>query len=54
MNKLNGMLVAMVLFTTMAVALNASAGEVPSAGQVININTATVAELSFLPGVGET
>lgn len=41
-------LIAAVLFSTTA----AHAEEQATVGGVVNINTATVAELSFLPGVG--
>ncbi len=43
-----------ILASSMLVAMNASAAEGASSGTTININTATVAELGYLPGVGKS
>ena len=45
-------LASMVLLTVLAAAASATAGESEKSGAVVNINTATAAELSLLPGVG--
>lgn len=45
-------LASVILLTVLAAAASAAAGESEKSGAVVNINTATAAELSLLPGVG--
>jgi competence protein ComEA len=52
MKKANSIILMTVLALTMSAALSASAAESSSPAGVININTATVSELSYLPGIG--
>ena len=43
---------SVVLLAVLAAAVSATAAEAKSSESVVNINTATAAELSLLPGVG--
>jgi competence protein ComEA len=52
MNCLTKALSTVIIATIVAAAAGAVAGEAQAANNVVNINTATVAELSLLPGVG--
>lgn len=54
MNKLNKVLAFAVLAAVISTSLYAQAEETSNGNQVVNINTATVKELTFLPGVGES
>jgi len=52
MKQLKTIVAAVVLLTAMAAAASTSAAQSDSGDTVVNINTATAAELSLLPGVG--
>ena len=52
MKKSASLLAAVALMTAMAFALEASAEEAAGGPAVININTASATELSYLPGIG--
>ncbi|MCP4676849.1 MAG: helix-hairpin-helix domain-containing protein [Deltaproteobacteria bacterium] len=54
MKTVSRIMAVMVLASSMLVALNASAADGTSPGVTININTATITELGYLPGVGES
>ncbi len=54
MKKTNHLIVVVVLASTLFAALNANAAESPAKGDVVNINSATATELSYLPGVGQS
>ena len=54
MKKLSTLFVAIAIATVMTTAMNANAADTATGKQVVNINTATVTELAFLPGVGES
>lgn len=52
MKRANKMVAGATLVAVLMAAAVASAGEAAGNAAVVNINTATVAELAFLPGVG--
>jgi comEA protein len=54
MKKARNAIAAMVLVAMTAMTLDAAAAETNSAGAVVNLNTATATELSYLPGVGQS
>ncbi len=47
-------LISIMVLASMFAALSANAAESSVKEQVVNINTATAAELSFLPGIGKS
>lgn len=55
MKKFQTTIATIIVAVVMSAALSASAAEPKQQkSQVVNINTATVTELAFLPGVGES
>jgi competence protein ComEA len=52
MKKITQVTVAILIAISMVSAMGASAGENASEQMTININTATVSELTHLPGIG--
>lgn len=52
MKHLSKVAASAILAAFLAAAVSATAGESAESGAVVNINTATAAELSLLPGVG--
>ncbi len=54
MKNVSRIMAAMVLAMAFFGALDASAADGANSGVTININTATVTELGFLPGIGKS
>jgi competence protein ComEA len=52
MKQLKAIVASVILLAVLAAAASAPAAESEQGGTVVNINTATAAELSLLPGVG--
>jgi len=52
MKTARNLVAAMVLVAMTAMAMDSAAAETGSSGAVVNLNTATATELSYLPGVG--
>jgi competence protein ComEA len=54
MKRTNTLLAAVAIASILTTAMNARASDGDAGKQVVNINTATVTELAYLPGVGES
>jgi competence protein ComEA len=54
MKKARNVVAAIVLVAMTAMAMDGAAAETNSASTVVNLNTATATELSYLPGVGQS